>query len=172
MNREPSDGYVPDCYNLFDQNRIPENRKTLLLVIERFIIYLRGCRFVLDEKDNLYSKDRKYTYLLNYKDKKKNAIIPMFIEWYKKSWNDYHTLFEVNSKYLTSNLEVYLKHSVRHIPTVQIHTEYVHYLNGMYNMKTQTFYKLDNKYLKKESIYTTNKMNRFYDEPTRESPFG
>lgn len=160
MSRELSSEYEYEVYKLFHLNRIEENILILRSVIERFIMFLKLKRFVVDnESGNVFSIDHKLKHLLHEVGEKK-ILTPMFIEWYKTAWLDYETAFKPKYDYLVLNLNIYLKHCTAHLPVIQIASNYVHFLNGLYNTDTQQFFKLTNMQIK--HIYTVQKCEQNY----------
>jgi hypothetical protein len=163
MSFEISNKYESKCYNLFHLNRDPENRELLKKIIGRFVLYLKMNRLVVDDDEIVYSIDFKYPCLLHMKGEKKQSIIPLFINWYKTTLNDYDVIFQTNYEYITNNLLIYLKHCSANLPVIQVSNNYIQFLNGLYNTETQIFYNSTNQSLKKKRIFTTQKIEHNFN---------
>lgn len=160
MHVEISKEYEHQVYKLFHQNNIEENRILLRSVIQRFVLFLKLSRFVIDkESGKLFSIDHKLKHFLHLVGKKE-IVISMFIDWYKTAWLDYETSFKPKYEYLILNLKVFLYHGEIHVPVVTISSNYVHFLNGLQNTDEQQFYSLNDMAIKQ--IYTTNKIEQNY----------
>jgi hypothetical protein len=123
-------------------------------------MFLKLKKFVFDnESGKVFSIDHKLKNLVHQVGKK-SMLTPMFIEWYKTAWLDYETSFKPKYDYLVLNLNVYFKHCTAHLPVIQISSNYVHFLNGLYNTDTQQFFQLNNSRIK--YIYTVQKCEQNY----------
>ena len=160
MDIEISREYNHKVYKLFNQNKIEKDRNLLRRVIQRFVLFLKLSRFVIDKKNfTVYSIDHKLKHFLH-RVGKKNDVITMFIHWYKTSWLDYETSFEPKYEYLRLNLNLFLHHNVLHVPVVSISPNYVHFFDGLHDTNVQQFYPLND--IKIKNIYTTHKIERKY----------
>ena len=160
MHIEISKEYDKKVYELYHLNRIEENRILLRNTTQRFVLFLKLSRFVIDvDSGKLFSIDHKLKHFLHTVGEK-NMVISMFIDWYKTSWLDYETLFKPNYEYLLLNLNLFLNRDIVYIPVVKISSNYVHFINGLHNMDTRQFYLLND--MKIKNVYTTNKIEQNY----------
>ena len=160
MSLDISSAYEHQVYNLFHLNRIEENKLLLRSIIERLINFLKLKRLVVDnDSGNVFFIDHKLKHLLHVVGEK-SRLTTMFIEWYKTAWYDYETAFTPKYDYLVLNISIYLKHCTAHLPVIQIASNYVHFLNGLYNTDTQHFFDLNNTQIK--HIYTIQKIAQNY----------